>query len=117
MLGAAVALAFDMTSVLALMYPGRERVEIIASDGDTYIYACKPGPLGEPPRDQAEKAMAAFEENVGKFAEVFVGEMMQGIEAGEPSLGSALAMTGRTNSWAGAITNHMEKEYGCILLG
>lgn len=117
MLGAAVALAFDMTSVLALMYPGRERVEVVASDGATYVYACKPGPDGEVPREQAEKAQAAFEENVAKFAEVFVGKMMQDVTDGAPTLGTALEMNRRTNSWAGSITNHLEKEYGCALLG
>ncbi|MDZ4086821.1 MAG: hypothetical protein U1E69_08460 [Tabrizicola sp.] len=117
MLAAAVALAFDMTSVLALMYPGRERVEIVALDGTTYVYACKPGPAGEPPREQAEKAQAAFEENLDKFAEVFVGEMMQDVTEGAPTLSTALDMNRRTNSWAGSMTNHLEKEYGCALLG
>lgn len=117
MLGAALALAFDMTSVLALMYPGRERVEIIASDGDTYVYACKPGPANETPHTQAEKAQAAFEENAEKFPKVFVGEMMQDVTQGVPTLGTALAMNRRTNSWAGSITNHLEREYGCALLG
>lgn len=113
----ALSLAFDMTSVLALMYPGRERVEITATDGDTYVYACKPGPAGEPPRAQAEKAQAAFEENAAKFAEVFVGRMMQDVGSGGPTLVSALTLTRQTDSWAESITNHLEKEYGCALLG
>ena len=113
----ALSLTFDMTSVLALMYPGRERVEITDADGDTYVYACKPGPDGEPPRAQAEKAQAAFEENTAKFAEVFVKRMMQDIEDGAPTLGSALTLTRQADSWAGSITNHLEKEYGCALLG
>ncbi|MDP3197004.1 hypothetical protein [Tabrizicola sp.] len=117
MLAAAVALAFDMTSVLALMYPGRERVEIVASNGETYVYACKSGSDGVSPQVQAEKAQAAFEENVEKFAEVFVGKMMQDVSAGEPTLGTALAMNRRTSSWAWSITNHLEKTYGCALLG
>ncbi len=114
---AVAGLAFDVTSVLALMYPGRERVEITASDGATYVYACKPGPAGEPPLVQAEKSMAAFEENVDKFAEAIVGGMMQDVETDQPTLETALTVHRKTNSWAGAIINHMEKEYGCVLLG
>jgi hypothetical protein len=117
MLAASLALVFDMTSVLALMYPGRERVEIIGADGDTYVYACKPGPEGETPRAQAEKAMAAFEINAEKFAEALVGEMMQDFDDDAPTLNTALTLTRKTDSWSGAILTHMEKEYGCVLLG
>ena len=117
MLGAALALAFDVTSVLALMYPGRDRVEITASDGVTYVYACKPGPQGETPQAQAEKAMAAFEENVEKFAEAVVGDMMQDTSEGQSTLGMAIDLNRKTDSWAGAILTHMEKEFGCVLLG
>jgi hypothetical protein len=117
MLGAALALAFDMTSVLALMYPDRDRVEIIASDGDTYVYACKPGPQGETPQAQAEKAMAAFEENVGKFADAVVGQMMQDASEGTSTLEMAFDLNRKTDSWSGAIITHMEKEFGCVLLG
>lgn len=117
MLGAATALVFDITSILALMYPGRERVEIEGKDGVTYVYACKFGADGEVPAVQAEKAQAAFEENTAKFAEAIVGRMMQGIEDGAPSLNNAVTLTLQTNSWAGSITNHLEKEYGCALLG
>jgi len=113
---AALVLAFDMASVLVLMYPGRERVEVVASTGETYVYACKPGPAGESPRKQAEKAQAAFEENTEKFANVFVAEMMQDIETGAPTLGTALEMTRKTDAWAGSITTHLEKTYGCALL-
>lgn len=114
---AAVALAFDMTSVLALMYPWRERVEILGQNGVTYVYACKPGPAGETPAAQAAKAQAAFEENATKFGEAFAAELMQGIEAGAPALGTALDMTRKTDGWAEAITAHLEKTYGCALLG
>jgi hypothetical protein len=114
---AALALVFDMTSVLAMMYPGRERIEVEGADGVTYVYACKPGPAGETPEVQAGKAQAAFEENTAKFAEMFVGEMMQDIEADAPTLGMALDMTRKTNSWAGSMTTHLEKTYGCALLG
>jgi hypothetical protein len=117
MLAAAVALAFDMTSVLGLMYPGRERVELTGSDGVTYVYACKPGPAGEMPLAQAAKAQAAFEENAAKFGELFAADLMQDIEAGAPTLGMALDMTRKTDGWAGAITTHLEKTYGCALLG
>ncbi len=117
MLAAAVALAFDMTSVLGLMYPGRTRVEITGLDDTTYVYACKPGPAGETPEAQARKAHAAFEENAGKFAEMFVGRLMQEAEDGEPNLNGALTLTLQTDSWAGAINTHLEKEYGCALLG
>lgn len=117
MLAAAVALAFDMTSVLGLMYPGRTRVEITGSDDTTYVYACKPGPAGETPEAQAQKAHAAFEENTRKFAEMFVGRLMQEAEAGGPTVNGALTLSRQTNSWAGAINTHLEKEYGCALLG
>lgn len=114
---AALALVFDLTSVLALMYPGRERVEITGSDGVTYVYACKSGPDGETPGAQGAKAMAAFEENVTKFVEVLVGETMAHVADGEPSLGTALALSRKTDSWAAAINAHLEREYGCALLG
>ena len=117
MQAAALVLAFDMTTVLALMYPGRERVEITASDGDSYVYACKPGPAGEPPQEQAAKAMAAFKATVESFAEAFVGEMMQDMGEGAPTLGTALALNRKTDRWAAAITTHLEREYGCALLG
>ncbi len=117
MLGATLALAFDMTSVLALMYPGRDRVEITAADGDTYVYACKPGPQGETPQAQAERAMAAFEQNVEKFAEAVVGGMMQDASDGQSTLGMAIDLNRKTESWSGAIITHMEREYGCVLLG
>lgn len=114
---AALALAFDMTSVLALMYPGRERVEIVGADFVTYVYACKSGPAGETPQAQAEKAQAAFEENAVKFGEVFANKMMQDIEAGTPSLQTGLTLSRDVDSWAGSITLHLEKTYGCALLG
>lgn len=117
MLGAAFALAFDMTSVMVLMYPGRERVEITGSDGATYVYACKPGPDGEAPQAQGAKAQAAFEENAVKYGEAFAARMMQDVEEDAPTLDGALTLTLQTQSWAGAIVNHLEKEYGCALLG
>jgi hypothetical protein len=110
-------LSFDLTSVLALMYPGRERVEITASDGTVYVYACKPGPAGETPLAQAEKAQEAFETNLDKFADALVAGFMQDIETDEPSLTMGLSWHLKTESWAGAIVTHMEKEYGCALLG
>lgn len=113
---AALALAFDMTSVLGLMYPGRERVEITGADDVTYVYACKPGPMGESAQAQAQKAQAALEENTGKFAEMFAGRLMQEAEKGEPTLNGALTLTLQADSWAGAIRSHLEKEYGCALL-
>ena len=116
MLAAAAALAFDMTSVLTLMYPGRERVEITGTDGATYVYACKPGPTGETPEERAGKAQAAFEENAVKFGERFAREMMEDIEAGVPSLETGLSMSRDINSWAGSITAHLETTYGCALL-
>lgn len=114
---AALALAFDMTSVLALMYPGRERVELMGADGLTYVYACKPGPTGETPQAQAEKAQAVFEENAVKFGEMFANRMMQDIEADTPSLQTGLTLSLNIDSWAGSITTHLEKTYGCALLG
>jgi hypothetical protein len=110
-------LGFDLMSVLALMYPGRERVEITASDGTVYVYACKPGPGGETLLEQAEKAQEAFETNLDKFAEALVAGMMEDIETGEPALTMGLSWHLKTESWAGAITTHMQKEYGCALLG
>jgi hypothetical protein len=114
---AALALVFDMTSVLALMYPGRERVEIVGADFVTYVYACKPGPVGETPAEQAEKAQAAFEENARKFGEAFAGQMMQDMDAGASTLGMALDLNRKAEGWGMAIITHLEKTYGCVLLG
>jgi hypothetical protein len=117
MLGVAVALAFDMTSVMMLMYPGRERVEVASLDGTTVIYACKTGPDGETPEMQARKAQEAFETNLGKFAEALVGGMMEDVAENKPALSTGLSVHLKTQSWAGAIVTHLEKDYGCLLLG
>jgi hypothetical protein len=114
---AVATIAFDVTSILAMMYPGRERVEVAATDGDIYVYACKPGPGGETPREQAEKAQEAFEVNTEKFTLVMVGDMMQRIEDDEPSLQTGLDLSLKMDSWANSIVTHLEREYGCALLG
>ena len=111
------AIGFDMTTILGKFYPGRETIQISGQDGTVYTYACKPGPAGETPQAQAEKAQAAFEENVTKFAEVVVGGMMDDFSAEKSTLGTALSLNRKTESWAGSMVTHMEKEYGCLLLG
>jgi hypothetical protein len=111
------AIAFDMTSVLALMYPGRERVEVTATDGQVYVYACKPGPGGEPPQEQAKKAQEVFEVNTAKFVQVMLDDMTQDIESDQPSLQGGIDLSLKTNSWANAIVTHLDREYGCALLG
>lgn len=111
------AVGFDVASLLGKFYPGRETIQISGQDGTVYTYACKPGPAGESPQAQAEKAQAAFEENVTKFAEVVVGGMMDDFSAEKSTLGTALSLNRKTESWAGSMVTHMEKEYGCLLLG
>jgi hypothetical protein len=111
------AVGFDMAVVLGKFYPGRETIQITGQDGVVYTYACRPGPAGETPRQQAEKAQGAFEENVQKFAEVVVGDMMEDFGEDKSTLGSALTLNRKTESWAGSMVTHMEKEYGCLLLG
>ncbi len=114
---ALAGVTFDMTPLLALMYPGRERVEISTPDGRTIVYACKLGPAGETAQEQGAKAQAAFEENVAAFSEVFIGEMMSGIDEDKPSLATGFELNRKMQSWAGANFTHLEKEYGCALLG
>ena len=114
---AMTAVGFDVASLLGKFYPGRETIQISGQDGTVYTYACKPGPAGETPQAQAEKAQAAFEENVTKFAEVVVGGMMDDFSAEKSTLGTALSLNRKTESWAGSMVTHMEKEYGCLLLG
>ena len=111
------AVGFDVASLLGKFYPGRETIQISGQDGTVYTYACKPGPAGETPQAQAEKAQAAFDENVTKFAEVVVGGMMDDFSAEKSTLGTALSLNRKTESWAGSMVTHMEKEYGCLLLG
>jgi hypothetical protein len=109
--------AFDMTSVLGLFYPGRETVLVIGSDGEAMTYACKPGPAGETPREQAEKAQAAFETNLHKFADAWVAGMTEDLGEDMSSLETGLSLHLKAESWGGAITLHLEKEFGCALLG
>jgi hypothetical protein len=111
------ALGFDMASILGKFYPGRETIQMTGPDGTVYTYACKPGPAGETPHEQAEKAQAAFDVNVQKFAEVVVGDMMEDFGEDASTLGTALTLNRKTESWAGSMVTHMEKEYGCLLLG
>jgi hypothetical protein len=114
---AIVALGFDTTHLMALMFPGRERVEVTATDGSIVVYACKPGPAGEAPADQADKAQLAFEDNVSKFTEALVAEMMADHVEDKPSLQEAFSIGMKMESWAGANWAHLEKQYGCALLG
>lgn len=113
----AAALVFDMTAVLAMMYPGRERVEISMTDGTAIVYACKPGPAGETAQEQGAKAQAAFEKNVAAFSEFFVNEMMSGVDEDKPALLAGFELNAKMESWAGANFARLEKEYGCALLG
>lgn len=110
-------LGFDVATILGKFHPGRETIRITSPDGTVYTYACKPGPAGETPQAQAEKAQAAFEENVTKFAEAVVGGMMEDVGEDTSTLGTALTLNRKTESWAGSMVTHMEKEYGCLLLG
>jgi hypothetical protein len=111
------ALGFDIASILGKFYPDRETIQITGPDGMVYTYACKPGPAGETPHEQAEKAQAAFEANVTKFAEAVVGGMMEDFGEDTSTLETALTLNRKTESWAGSMVTHMEKEYGCLLLG
>ena len=111
------AIGFDMTTILGKFYPGRETIQITGQDGTVYTYACKPGPAGEPPREQADKAQAAFEQNIRKFADVMAGSMMEDLDEDASTLGTALTLNRSAESWAGSMVTHMEKEYGCLLLG
>jgi hypothetical protein len=117
MLAAAVALAFDMTSVMMVMYPGRERVEVDSGDGETVVYACKPGPQGESPQEQAAKAQKAFLENVNGITNVIVADVMAKSDESEPSIQDAYRMGSKMQSWAAANFAYLEKTYGCALLG
>jgi hypothetical protein len=114
---AALALAFDMTMVMMVMYPGRERVEVESGDGATVVYACKPGPQGESPQEQAEKAQMAFLENVNGITDVIVAEVMADSDESEPSIQDAYRLGSKMQSWAAANFAHLEKTYGCALLG
>jgi hypothetical protein len=114
---AALALAFDMTSVMMVMYPGRERVEVEGGYGETVVYACKPGPQGESPQEQAEKAQMAFLENVSGITDVMVGDVMADSDEGELSIQDAYRLGSKMQSWAAANFAYLEKTYGCALLG
>lgn len=111
------AIEFDVAAILGKFYPGRETIQISGQDGTVYTYACKPGPSGETPQQQAEKAQGAFDENVQKFAEVVVGDMTADFGADKSTLGTALTLNRRFESWAGSMVTHMENKYGCLLLG
>jgi hypothetical protein len=114
---AALALVFDMTTVMMVMYPGRERVEVESGDGETVVYACKPGPDGESPQEQAEKAQMAFLKNVSGITDVIVADVMADNDEGEPSIQDAYRLGSKMQSWAAANFAYLEKTYGCALLG
>ena len=114
---AALALAFDMTSVMMVMYPGRERVEVESGYGEVVVYACKPGPQGESPQEQAERAQMAFLENVKGITDVIVADVMADSDEGEPSMRDAYRLGSKMQSWAAANFAYLEKTYGCALLG
>jgi hypothetical protein len=111
------SLSFDMTGLFAMVDPGREWIAISASDGEIYRYACKPGPAGETPRAQAEKAHQAFEQNLEQFAEAAVAGLMVGAEARDNSFNAGLSFVLKADSWAKSISLHLEQEFGCTLLG
>jgi hypothetical protein len=108
---------FDLTPFLRVFYPGREVVSVTASDGSSFAYACKPGPVGETPQAQAERAHVAFEENLDGFADAFVGKMMTDIEEDTPALATGLTLQRDAESWARASAVRLEREFGCIHLG
>lgn len=108
---------FDINSVLGAFYPGRETVEIMGSDGDTYSYACKPGPAGETPQAQAEAAHAAFEENLQSFASALASQLLSDINNGKEALPTALKMNRNSEAWARAASVELERKFGCVHLG
>lgn len=110
-------LGFDLTSFLAPFYPGREVVQITASDGSSFVYACKPGPAGETPQAQAALAHTAFEENLAGFADAFVGKIFSDIDKETPALATGLTLQRDAESWARASAVRLEREFGCIHLG
>ncbi|MGL4235481.1 hypothetical protein [Tabrizicola sp.] len=109
--------SFDAARLISLFHPGRESITISGTDGDAVTYLCKPGPAGETPQEQAEKAQVAFETNLEKFAETWVDDMMEGIDEGAPEFSEALTLSLKMDSWAGSMITHLEKEYGCLLMG
>jgi hypothetical protein len=111
------ALGFDINAVLGAFYPGRETVQIVGSDGDTYSYACKPGPAGETPQAQAEAAHAAFEENLQSFASAFASQAMSDFDDGTPALSTALTLNRNVEAWARAARVELERKFGCVHLG
>jgi hypothetical protein len=111
------ALAFDMTSVLARFYPGREKVVLTLPDGDTMTYVCKAGPAGETPQEQAQKAHRAFEANLEKFATALTERLLEDIAEDTAPLAMGMSTHLKAESWAGSITAHLEKEFGCALIG
>ncbi|MCU0828971.1 MAG: hypothetical protein MUE52_16630 [Tabrizicola sp.] len=107
---------FDMSTIFAAVDPGRERVAIVGSDNDTYLYACKPGPAGETPREQGLKAQAAFEENQEKFLDAAIAELLSADPGGEVGFNAGLSLVLKADSWIGAIGRHLEQEFGCTPL-
>jgi hypothetical protein len=110
-------IGFDMTPFLKLVYPGREVVQVTASDGSLFAYACKPGPAGETAQAQAELAHAAFEENLDGFADAFVGKIMTDVKNDTPALATGLTLQRDAESWARASAVRLEREFGCVHIG
>jgi hypothetical protein len=116
MFAALAPLSFDATRMIGLFHPDREWIVIPASNGTEVTYLCKPGAAGETPQEQAEKAQLAFETNVKKFAEGWTADLMSKSGDGEPAFSQTLGLALKMDSWAKAITTHLEQEYGCMLI-
>jgi hypothetical protein len=113
---AIAGLAFDVTTLLAMLDPGRERVRVSAIDGTFVHYSCRPGPAGEMPHEQAAKAQLAFEANEEKFVQAAADGLLAEIDSGDGSLAIWLTLVLKADAWMGAIELHLEQEYGCTLL-
>ncbi|MCU0905698.1 MAG: hypothetical protein MUE83_17795 [Tabrizicola sp.] len=117
MFAALSPVSFDASRVIGLFHPDREWIVLTASNGTEVTYLCKAGAAGETPQEQAEKAQLAFETNLTKFAEGWTAEMMSKSGEGDLELSQTLGLALKMDSWAKAITTHLEKEYGCMLIG
>ncbi len=114
---AIAGLGFDIASVLGMFYPGRDSVQVVGADGETYSYACKHGPAGETPQAQGARAHAAFEANLDGFADAFVAKIMTDIDEGTPALSTGITLQRQTDSWGRAVAVQLERDFGCVQLG
>jgi hypothetical protein len=114
---ALVPVSFDATRLIGLLHPDREWIVVTGSNDEPMTYLCKAGPAGETPQEQAERAQLAFETNLQKFAEGWTADLMSKSGEGELEVSQTLGLALKMDSWAKAITTHLEKEFGCMLVG